>query len=219
MKCIKFYTLFLFIIINIIKIKSKIINTKLLETISIINKPKIIHEKRNVNGSNSCRPLISTVNKKKFLNLYYHPISLIMSEARIPFKNCYYEFQSSIIICNEITARYVYIFYLPTISYTEELYGYNNNNSTVKCSLDNSKIKDWSFWLYDNGRFTETYDFNYREPITKSKINYFKLIFENDCVYSLPVLKKDYVKVSMPSECQSIYGNTNRKKNWKKKIK
>lgn len=211
MNFIKYYTIILLIIVNILEIEGKFINPEVFNT-AIVNNSKHKHFKRNVNGSNYCRPLYGNI-KKKTLNLHYHPYSLISRDAVVPFKSCYYEHRKGIIICNEVTARYVYIFYLPQSSITDDLYGYKNNNVTERCNLANSKIREWSFWKRENDTFVENYDIEYKKVYDKDKLNCFKIEFENDCIYSLPVLRADYIKVILPSECISSYGSTKKNKN------
>ncbi|OUM60536.1 hypothetical protein PIROE2DRAFT_13692, partial [Piromyces sp. E2] len=127
---------------------------------------KIIKNKRSDDGSNKCRPLPF---KNKSLSI-----------------NCYFEVDNGLIVCNELTARQVFLFYLPK-EVSNEDYGHTYNDNSLYCNLEHSKIREWSLWHYESGVFQNVTQFNLTRDHNEDMKYHFTLIFDNSCVYNLPV--------------------------------
>ncbi|ORX65323.1 hypothetical protein BCR32DRAFT_286577 [Anaeromyces robustus] len=205
MKYLKYYTILLFFIINVLEINCKFLNISKKENSSIINNEirstnKIIHKRAN-NGTAKCRKLPN----KHHLKLSYYSYSLFRHNNVVSFYNCYYEPSFGIVVCNELTARYIYIFYLPIESLNDN-YGYNINNPKESCSVENSTIIDWKFFYNSTA---DKYDFLYTYTHTKDREEHkkytFEITFSNNCHYILPVQRVDYKKALSLSHCKSKY--------------
>jgi len=197
------YIVLLILSLGVVNIYSKSVNLNEINSIIPENKKYIPHNKRSLNGSSSCRPLNFT---KNLLKLHYQSISILKQDTITAFASCYYEISKGIIICNEITARYVYIFYLPVSSINNINYGRKKENQDIRCSVDNYGIKDWTFY-YQFSNTTQASHYIYTNTNKKDEYEkyHFELTFDNDCVYYLPVEKVQFKKVSSPSICESQF--------------
>jgi len=190
--------------LGIVNVYSKSVNfNEINNIIPPENKKNISHNKRNLNGSSSCRPLSFTDHS---LKLHYQSISILKQDTITAFGSCYYEISKGIIICNEITARYIYIFYLPVSSIDNKSYGRKKEDQNIQCNVDNLGIKDWTFYYQlDNATQTNHYIYNNTNKKEEVEKYHFELTFENDCVYNLPVENVQFKKVSSPSICDSQF--------------
>ncbi|ORX59360.1 hypothetical protein BCR36DRAFT_579949 [Piromyces finnis] len=157
--------------------------------------------KRSINGTSECRPLSF---KDKTLKLNYKSISFIFRNASINFISCYFEYDKGLIVCNELTARRIFLFYLPKEVINAD-YGFDKNNKLLKCNLANSKISNWTLWLQDDGTYKEVTEYNFTKDPKENAKYHFILTFENNCVYRLPIIKVQSVRVTTFSYCPSEY--------------
>jgi len=206
MKCIISQIFSIILLLWIVNVHSKSVTLNSLNNILPENKIYIQNRKRSLNGSPECRPLNFTNNS---LKLHYHPVSLFKLDAYTTFASCYYEISKGLILCNEVTARYVYLFYLPVDSINNPNYGQNKDNPIIQCNVEEAGLKNWTFYYqYQNGTQTSEYIYTNTYDKAEYKNYYFELTFENDCVYRLQVDNVQFKKVASSSICDSKFSKT-----------
>jgi len=205
MKVIKIYNiLFILIIINILKVNSNFIDSLKPKNKIVQNENKKLKYKRSIDGTENCRPL--PFNKDKALSLLYNSISIIFPKARTTFTSCYLEIEKGLIVCNELTARRVFLFYLPSDVIRDD-YGYYRNKTSISCNLENSKILEWKLWHQENGSNQDVTDFKLTNKPEEDAKYHFTLDFDNECTYNVQIKKVQSVRVTSFSYCNSKYKN------------